>query len=162
MIILGVDPGYDRCGWAVIESIGNRFQPLAFDCLQTTKQDGKWLRLDRIRQHFVTLLEQYPVAAVAVESLFFSRNVSTALPVSEVRGLIFGVALAKQIPIFEYPPASVKLAVTGYGRAEKDQVTKMAVRLLGLEKIPKIDDTGDALAVALTHGLQAGSRLANL
>jgi crossover junction endodeoxyribonuclease RuvC len=158
MTVLGIDPGFDRCGWAVVTGSGSTPQALAFDCIQTAKRDGKFARLDQIRRTLIEILTENPVDALAMETLFFSRNVSTALPVSEVRGLIIGLALERGLPVAEYPPATVKLAVAGYGRAEKSQVTKMAARLLRLEKIPKIDDTGDALAVGLTHWLQAPRR----
>lgn len=155
MTVLGVDPGFDRCGWAVIKTEKTLATPLAFDCLQTNKKQEKLQRFLTIQRHFVEILANFPIDALAVESLYFSRNVSTALPVSEVRGLLFGLALERGIPIFEYAPPTVKLAVTGYGKADKTQMLKMITRLLKLEKIPKIDDTGDALAVALTHILQA-------
>ncbi len=154
MKVIGIDPGYDRCGWAVVEQSGNRYQALDCGCWQTNRQDDKWHRYDQLRIAFAKLIDQYQPEVMAIESLYFSRNVSTALPVSEVRGLLFGLALAAQIPIVEYTPATVKLAVTGYGRADKTQVTKMVILLLKLAKTPLIDDTGDALAVALTHLLQ--------
>lgn len=155
MTVLGVDPGYDRCGWAVVHADNGSFRALGFDCLQTQKNHSKLQRFRLIHDGLAEILANYPIDEIAVESLFFSRNVSTALPVSEVRGLLYGLAIERRIPISEYAPATIKISATGYGRADKSQVMKMVTRLLKLEKIPKIDDTGDALAVALTHALQA-------
>jgi crossover junction endodeoxyribonuclease RuvC len=149
--ILGIDPGYDRCGWAVVRGTGSDAQVIAADCFQTPKQKEKLERFSMLWDFMDTLCMEHQIDALAIETLFFSRNVSTALPVSEVRGLLFATAFTHKLPIFEYTPQQVKLAVTGYGRADKSQVTQMVKRLLKLEKIPKIDDTGDALAVALTH-----------
>lgn len=158
MKILGVDPGYDRCGWAVVEVVGNQQRALAYDTLTSPKKLSKLERFQALWQQFQALLTQYQPDEVALESLYFSRNVSTALPVSEVRGLIFGLAFEAGIPIAEYQPNEIKLSVTGYGRADKHQVTLMVTKLLRLEKSPKIDDTDDALAVALTHAVHRQRR----
>lgn len=149
--ILGIDPGYDRCGWALVRGTGSNAQVIAADCFQTSKQKEKMERFSLLWAFMDELCKQHEIDALAIETLFFSRNVSTALPVSEVRGLMFALAFTHKLPIYEYTPQQVKLAVTGYGKADKSQVTQMVKRLLKLEKIPKIDDTGDALAVALTH-----------
>lgn len=149
--ILGIDPGYDRCGWAIVQGTGSSSVMIAADCFQTSKQKEKLERFSLLWQFIETLMVEHKIDALAIESLYFSRNVSTALPVSEVRGILFGCAFTHKLPIFEYTPQQVKLAVTGYGRADKSQVTQMVKRLLKLENIPKIDDTGDALAIALTH-----------
>lgn len=159
-LILGIDPGYDRCGWAVVASrLGRRdsAQLVQADYIQTNRQASKTQRFAQIWQHLQQIFTTYPITTIAMESLFFSRNVSTALPVSEVRGLVYAQALQHQVPLFEYKPAAIKMAVTGYGRADKQQVMRMVVQLLKLEKIPNIDDTGDAIAVAITHTVSAQS-----
>lgn len=150
-VILGIDPGYDRCGWAVLLAVGNTSKVLAGDCLTTSSKLEKVERFRIIWDFFQKLVKEYSVQELAMESLFFSRNVSTALPVSEVRGMLCALAFENALSLSEYSPQQVKLAVTGYGKADKHQVTSMVVRLLRLENIPKIDDTGDAFAVALTH-----------
>lgn len=150
-VILGIDPGYDRCGWAVVAQQNSAVKAVQYGCIQTSAQQSKTDRFQEVWKHFSQIFEEYPVNVIAIESLFFSRNVSTALPVSEVRGLVYGQSFLHNVPIAEYQPGSIKLAVTGHGRAPKDQVLKMVCRLLKLEKIPNLDDTGDALAVALTH-----------
>lgn len=149
--ILGIDPGYDRCGWAVVRGAGSSAQMIAADCFQTPKNLDKLARFRLLWDFLQQLVHEHKIEEIAIETLFFSRNVSTALPVSEVRGMFFALSFQQNINIFEYSPQQVKLAVTGYGRADKKQVSLMIQRLLRLEKIPKIDDTGDALAVALTH-----------
>ena len=154
-IILGIDPGYDRCGWAVISAEGrSQITALEYGCIETNRKAEKYDRFGQIRRELEAMIVSQGVNEIALESLFFSRNVSTALPVSEVRGLIFGLALQHNLTVAEYQPTVIKSAVTGYGRADKNQVTEMVCRQLKLEKIPKIDDTGDALAVALTHAVQ--------
>lgn len=150
-VILGVDPGYDRCGWAVLATQGKQVKLLDCNSVETNRQADKQTRFLQIWNHFQHLLQEYPITEISMESLFFSRNVSTALPVSEVRGLVFAAALQAGIPVYEYGPSQIKVAVTGDGRASKQQILKMIAVLLKLEKIPKLDDTGDALAAALTH-----------
>ncbi len=151
MRILGIDPGYDRCGWAVLEVAGNQQHVIAFDCLTPLKKKEKLERFALLWQSLDEIFSTYKPNQLAMETLFFSRNISTALPVSEVRGMLFALAFSRDIPITEYSPNQIKLSVTGYGRADKNQVMTMITKLLRLEKSPKIDDTGDALAVALTH-----------
>lgn len=159
MIILGIDPGYDRCGWAVLAAEGRTFKPLAFDVIQTSKTETKYERFQQILLFLEEVIATHQVKEIAIEDLFFARNVNTALPVSEVRGLVFSLAIRAQIPVIEYKPNQIKQTVTGHGQADKQQVMHMVMRQLGLEKIPKIDDTGDALAVALTHAVHRNSRL---
>lgn len=151
MIILGIDPGFDRCGWAILEVEGNKEKPLAFDTISPSRKLEKLERFKVLWEEIENLIQQYQPTDLAIESLFFARNVSTALPVSEVRGLIFALAFEHKLKLAEYKPNQIKLSVTGYGNADKRQVTLMITKLLRLEKSPKIDDTGDALAVALTH-----------
>lgn len=151
MIILGIDPGFDRCGWAILEVEGNKEKPLAFDTISPSRKLDKLERFKVLWEEIEKLIQQYQPTDLAIESLFFARNVSTALPVSEVRGLVFALAFKHNLKLVEYKPNQIKLSVTGYGNADKRQVTMMVAKLLRLEKSPKIDDTGDALAVALTH-----------
>ena len=152
-IVLAIDPGYDRCGWAVVEVTGQDVKPLEFDCFMTNRKQEKYDRFRALWSHLDDLFTRFTIKEVAMETLFFSRNVSTALPVSEVRGLIAGMAIEHQAELYEYAPGQIKVAVTGSGRADKTQMLQMVQRLLRLENIPKIDDTGDALAVAITHAV---------
>lgn len=160
--ILGIDPGYDRCGWAIVdvdERSHQQPQAIVFGTWQTDSTKSKIERFAEIQQDFLTILKDYHPQEVALEKLFFARNVSTALPVSEVRGMLISLSLQNNLSIFEYQPNEIKLTTCGYGQANKQQMLTMVTKLLNLEKIPKIDDTGDALAVALTHAVQRGSRL---
>lgn len=149
--VLGIDPGYDRCGWAVVEVRGMKVHCHAAGCIQTSSKAEKYQRFNQVWTQLNEVATHFPVTVLAMERLVFGRNVSTALPVSEVRGLCFAVAFSHTLPVKEYTPNEIKLAVTGYGRATKPQVLEMVTRLLKLEKIPNLDDTGDALAVALTY-----------
>lgn len=157
--ILGIDPGYDRCGWAVIEVDNRQEAAVDYGCFTTSSKQTKLDRLRSIQKQMQAVISKFHPDYLAIESLFFSRNVSTALPVSEARGVMLAVAFENQLEVGEYRPNAIKLAVTGYGRAGKNQVTDMVVRLLKLEKTPKIDDTGDALAVALAAAAAKRSRL---
>jgi len=150
-LILGIDPGYDRCGWALVAQQNAAMKAVDFGCFQTSAKLSKVDRFALLWKEFSHLFAEYPIDVIAMESLFFSRNVSTALPVSEVRGMLFAQAFLNSVPIEEYSPGTIKLAVSGHGQAPKEQVTGMVQRLLKLEKIPNLDDTGDALAVAVTH-----------
>ncbi|MCD8506919.1 crossover junction endodeoxyribonuclease RuvC [Candidatus Woesebacteria bacterium] len=150
-LILGIDPGYDRCGWAIVAQQNTALKAVEYGCVQTSAKDEKADRFRQIWRQMDHLFAQYPIDVIAIESLFFSRNVSTALPVSEVRGLIFAQSFLHAIPVAEYAPNTIKMAVTGQGNAPKDQMLGMVYRLLKLEKIPNLDDTGDALAAAVTH-----------
>lgn len=160
MTILGIDPGFDRCGWAVLSAQGTRQRLIAGDCITPPKSSENETRFRYLYQELALLFHTHHPDVVALESLFFSRNVTTALPVSEVRGMILALAFAADLPVHHYRPDQIKMTVTGHGRADKGQVARMTARLLGLEKIPKIDDTVDAIAVALTHAACAANRLA--
>lgn len=151
MIVLGIDPGYDRCGWAVVQKEGRTLQALGYGCVQTSKSQSKLERLGAVCDELTAVLAKVKVDVIAMESLIFARNVSTALPVSEVRGVVQTLAWQQQLPVAEYPPSTIKLTVTGYGKASKEQVYTMVEQQVKLEKKPKLDDTGDALAVAITH-----------
>lgn len=151
MIVLGIDPGYDRCGWAVVQRVGRELHAIGYGCIQTSRQDEKLNRLGQVCDELTAILAKVKVDVIAMESLVFGRNVSTALPVSEVRGVIQTLAWQQGLPVVEYGPSTIKLTITGYGKADKQQVYALLERQVKLEKKPKLDDTGDALAVAVTH-----------
>lgn len=150
-IILGIDPGYDRLGWAVGELDGRKIKILSYGCITTDKKLSLFDRYKQIIDDLDQLTQKYSIDQLAIEQLYFSNNTSTAMDVSETRGVIIGHLLKSKAQVFEYHPNTIKLAVTGNGHADKKAVEKM-VRLqlsIGDEKI--IDDTIDALAVLLTH-----------
>lgn len=152
MIVLGIDPGIARVGWGVIES-ENRNDPtvIAYDCFETKKDLEEENRLLLIYKEMELLIKKHKPDALAVEKLFFTTNQKTAFIVGQARGVIVLSGVKNKIPVFSYTPLQIKLAITGYGKAEKQQIQKMVQVVLKLQQIPKPDDTADALAVALTH-----------
>lgn len=150
MIILGIDPGTTRIGYAVIEKRDrDNLNLLTYGCLEAKSKEQKD-RLSEISGLISDLILKYHPEILAIEKLFFAKNAKTALSVSEARGVIINGANSLNLKIFDFTPPEVKLAITGYGKAEKEQVRKMACRILKIQKIPKLDDASDALAIALT------------
>lgn len=150
MIILGIDPGTTRIGYAVIDKKdADTLMVLTCGCLEPKSKEQKD-RLGEISVFVSDLIIKYQPEVLAIEKLFFTKNAKTAFTVSEARGVIIDRANSRGIKIFDFTPPEVKLAVAGYGKAEKEQVRKMACRILKIEKPPKLDDTSDALAIAIT------------
>lgn len=147
--ILGLDPGTAITGWGLIEEINGEPVVKAYGCIETpkTKLDNK--RLQEIAKDLREILEKYQPDEVAIEDLFFFKNLKTAVKVAQARGVLLLIPTEKRIPVFEYTPLQIKQALTGYGRAEKKQVQIMVQNILKLKKIPQPDDAADALAVAL-------------
>ena len=160
MVILGIDPGYAIVGWGVIEYSGSRFRTLGYGSIQTPAGLPIVDRLEMIYRGMNEIIEKYKPDGMAVEELFFNTNTTTAIAVAEARGIILLSARLCGVEIGEYTPLQVKQAVVGYGRAEKKQVISMVTSLLGLKEPPKLDDTADALAVAVCHAHSACSRIA--
>jgi crossover junction endodeoxyribonuclease RuvC len=158
VIVLGIDPGTARTGYGIVAREGSRLTPIDHGCLETIADRPLPARLLLIHEGIEDLIATHRPEAVAVERLFFNKNVQTAFAVGQARGVILLAAAQHALPVFEYGPHEVKMAVTGYGRAEKAQVQKMVQALLGLAELPRPDDAADALAIAicLAHsGLQA-------
>ncbi|OPX62896.1 MULTISPECIES: crossover junction endodeoxyribonuclease RuvC [unclassified Methanoregula] len=153
MIVIGIDPGLARMGYGVIETErGVPPRPLCHGCIETSARDlSHPERLLAVYTEVDRLLEQYQPSHLALEKLFFSRNISSAMAVSEVRGIVLLAAAQRRIPVTEYTPNQVKQAITGSGRADKRQVQEMIRRLLRLGEIPRPDDAADALSIALCH-----------
>jgi crossover junction endodeoxyribonuclease RuvC len=160
MIILGIDPGYALIGYGLIENIGNQLRPVHYHHISTSASLSFFDRMIQINQELKALIKRYQPEEMAIEKLYFSKNTKTAMAVAQVRGAIIQEALNSGMRVYEYDPSAVKIAVTGYGRAEKDQVQKMVKSLLNLETIPKPDDTADALAIAICH--HNSSKIADL
>ena len=159
MRILGIDPGYAIVGYGVIEAAGGRFRPVEYGAITTPAGADFGSRLEEIYQGMGEILARLKPEAAAVEKLYFTNNKTTGIGVAEARGVIL-LALAQHgVPLFEYTPMQVKQAVTGYGKALKPQVQEMTRRLLHLQRVPKPDDTADALALAICHGQAAGRPL---
>jgi len=151
MRVLGIDPGIARCGWAVVEETKGKLITLAYDCFETESKEETSKRLQKIHEEIRRLIKKYSPEEVAVEELFFNTNAKTAFVVGQARGVILLATAEEKLKNFTYTPLQVKIAVSGYGRAEKSQVGQMVKTILGLKEIPKPDDITDALAVALTH-----------
>lgn len=162
MRILGIDPGYAIVGYGAIDFNSNRFTVLKHGAITTKAGLLFSIRLEEIYNDMITLLEMTKPDALAIEKLFFNTNTTTAMDVAHARGVILLAARQKGVPVYEYTPPQVKSAVTGYGLAEKKQVMEMTKNILGLEKIPKPDDTADALAIAICHAHTGGSLLGKM
>lgn len=158
MRTLGIDPGIARTGWAVIEGSNSKVKAIAYGCIETEASRNTSKRLAEIHKEVISIIKKYSPEMLAIEELFFNTNAKTAFVVGQARGVILLAAEQKLIPNFIYTPLQVKVAITGYGRAEKEQIGKMVKTLLSLKEIPKLDDTSDALAVAITHCFSYNSR----
>ena len=157
MVVLGIDPGYAIVGWGVVYFSGNIYKPLGFGAVTTEPEMKFSKRLEYIHSAMSRLMLKSKPDAVAIEKLYFQNNQKTAIDVAQARGVILRAAEQHDISVFEYTPLQIKTVVTGYGKAKKPQVMEMTRRLLKLEKVPKPDDTADALAVALCHIQANGS-----
>lgn len=151
MRILGIDPGIAIVGFGFIDKVGSRITPVQFGSIQTEAGTDPGLRLRQVYDSAVQLIEKYEPEALAIEKLFFNRNVTTAFSVAQARGVVILAAVQKGLTIGEYTPLQVKQAVVGYGNAEKKQVQEMVRVFLKLQAAPKPDDVADALAVAICH-----------
>jgi len=150
VIVIGIDPGLATVGFGVLRK-EEKITPLSYGCIRTSPEKQTPERLSEIYEEINALFEKYAPSAVAVERLFFNKNVTNAMSVSEARGVIFLAAQQKRIPVYEYTPLQVKQAITGSGRADKKQMQEMIKRLLNLKEIPKPDDAADGLSIALCH-----------
>lgn len=151
MKVLGIDPGFGRCGMAILERIDGKDALAASQCVETSPQAQFPDRLADIVAACTRLLEAHRPDALAIEKLFFKANRTTAMRVAEVRGALMSCAVAARVPVFEYTPAEVKSAVSGFGKADKKQVATMLHMLLKIDKRIARDDEYDAIAIALTH-----------
>jgi crossover junction endodeoxyribonuclease RuvC len=151
MRIIGLDPGIGRTGWGIIEIESSKFKTQSYGCIETPPNLQLENRLIELYEKLTAILKEEELDAFAIEELFFNTNAKTAMIVGQARGVALLAAAQYNLPVAVYTPLQVKIAVTGYGRAEKKQVGQMVKTLLHLDSIPKPDDTADALAIALTH-----------
>ncbi|WNQ12993.1 crossover junction endodeoxyribonuclease RuvC [Paenibacillus aurantius] len=151
MRILGIDPGIAIVGFGFIDKQGSKLTPVQYGSIQTEAHTDPGQRLKDVYDSAVHLIEKYKPDAMAIEKLFFNRNVTTAFTVAQARGVLILAAVQKGIPVGEYTPLQVKQATVGYGKAEKKQVQEMVRMFLNLSAVPKPDDVADALAVAICH-----------
>ena len=151
MKILGIDPGMAIVGYSVVEFDGKNINLLNSGSIQTQKGTRESSRLLEIFNDMTALVEKYQPDICAIEKLFFFRNQTTVMPVAHARGVILTVLEKYKIPIYEYTPMEVKQILTGYGRASKKEVEQMVKLSLGTEKLPKLDDTIDSIAIAICY-----------
>ncbi len=148
MKILGIDPGYDRLGIAIVEKYGNE-KVIYSECFETSSKEIFTDRLRKVGMKIREIIKKYSPDIMAIESLFITKNQKTAMKVSEARGVIMYEAICKDIPIYEYTPLQVKMAITGHGKSDKTQIIKMLPLLVKMPNNKALDDEYDAIAIAL-------------
>ena len=152
MIILGIDPGLATLGYGVIEK-DNKGASKAVDCgvITTPKQESLPVRLAMLEEGLNKILDRYAPDEVAMEELFFSKNITTGIAVAHARGVALLTCVKRCGKLYEYTPMQIKQALTGYGKADKKQMQLVVTQMLKLKSVPKPDDAADALAIALCH-----------
>lgn len=150
MKFLAIDPGFGRCGVAVLDGSGSAATLLYSACIETSPKDNFPERLLAVANEVLRLIETYAPETMSIEEIYFTNNAKTAIHVAEIRGMLIYLATSRNIPLVEFNPLAVKIAITGYGRATKEQVTKMVERLVTIPKRKMLDDEYDAIALGLT------------
>ncbi len=148
-LILGIDPGFGRMGYAVVAAVGGDLRLIVCNAIMTPVGLAYPQRLQQIYEQLGAIIGQYSPQEAAIEELFFGRNVTTAIKVAQARGIVLLALVQSGLIIAEYTPSEVKLAVTGYGNARKEQVGEMVRHLLHLPSVPRPDDAADAAAIAI-------------
>ena len=161
MIVLGIDPGTAALGYGVVERTGGGLRAVDYGCIVTTPDSSMPERLLHIHEALTELIETHRPDLMGVERLFFSKNAQTAFGVGQARGVVLLAAAQHGIPVREATPSEIKLAVTGFGAADKEQVGRMVAVILNLDAVPTPDDTADALACAISiaNAERPGERL---
>jgi crossover junction endodeoxyribonuclease RuvC len=150
-IIIGIDPGTAITGYSLLEKVGSKISLLKYGCIKTSSKLEMPTRLKKIDEELAQIIKEYRPTVMSIEKLFFSQNVTTAMAVAQARGVALLSSAKANIKAFEYTPQQVKLAVCGYGKADKKQVQEMTKRILKLAEIPRPDDAADAIAIAICH-----------
>lgn len=153
MRILGIDPGTGILGFGIIDSDRGKMQLIDAGVIRTPVKEDDAVRLLTIYEELTDIIAQTKPAMMSVEKLFFAQNVTTAMTVSQARGVVLLTGMQAGLQIAEYTPLQIKQALTGYGRAEKKQIQEMVRVILNLQEVPKPDDCADALAAAITHAM---------
>lgn len=159
MRILGIDPGYAIVGYGLIQYENGRCRPLGYGTVTTSADLDFNRRLEKIYDAISALLKKSKPDAVSIERLYFQNNQKTAIGVAEARGVILLAAMKAGTEVFEYTPLQVKVAITGYGKAQKPQIMAVTQKLLGLSERPRPDDAADALGLAICHGRVGSTKL---
>jgi len=149
-IILGLDPGTAATGYGVVVTNDVTTRHIAHGCITTSSKTEMAQRLNTIAKELRSIIREYKPNIVAVEDIYFCKNVSTAIVVAQARGVLLQIVATAKLPVRHYTPLQVKQALTGHGRADKKQIQKMVKMVLGMKNVPKPDDAADALAVAIT------------
>lgn len=155
-IILGIDPGTTIMGFGLIKVVGKKMEFLQLNELQLSKYDDHYVRLRYIFERTIELIDNYHPDEIAIEAPFFGKNVQSMLKLGRAQGVAMAAGLSRQIPITEYSPKKIKMAITGNGNASKEQVAKMLQSTLGLKTLPKNLDSTDGLAAAVCHFYNSG------
>ena len=155
MRILGIDPGFAITGYSIIDYIGNKFKLITSGAILTEAGVSFPLRLEKIYYELNEIINKYKPDAMSIEELFFNNNAKTAINVAQARGVILMTARINKVDIYEYTPLQIKQAVVGYGRADKMQVQRMVKMILNEEKLPKLDDITDSMAIGICHAHSA-------
>ncbi|MEM7085291.1 MAG: crossover junction endodeoxyribonuclease RuvC [Bacteroidota bacterium] len=150
-IILGIDPGTTIMGFGIIKVVEKRMQFLQLNELKLSKYDDHYVRLKHIFERTIQLIETFHPDEIAIEAPFFGKNVQSMLKLGRAQGVAMAAGLSRQVPITEYSPKKIKMAITGNGNASKEQVAKMLQSTLGLKELPKNLDSTDGLAAAVCH-----------
>ena len=150
MLVLAIDPGYERLGIAILKKNKNKEELVYSDCFETKKEILFKKRFNLLGREIRRIIKKFKPEILAIESVFFNKNQKTAMKVSEIRGAIINIALFYNLEIREFTPLQVKVAVTGYGRAPKNQVIEMVKKLIKIDDRKRKDDEFDAIAVGLT------------
>jgi len=158
-VVLGIDPGLARMGYGVVVQEGGRMTAGEYGTLTTEAHTALEKRLVVLFEKLGRVLKKVKPEVVAMEELFFTRNVKTGIAVGQARGVALLACGLAGVPVYEYRPMEIKQAVAGHGNADKEQVQRMVKLLLGLKEVPKPDDTADALAIAITHTQCSGTQL---
>jgi crossover junction endodeoxyribonuclease RuvC len=156
-IILGLDPGTNVMGYGIILVQGSALKLLQFGVIMLSKFDSHELKLKKIFDRVLVLVDEFSPDEVALEAPFFGKNVQSMLKLGRAQGVAMAAALFRGVPITEYAPKKVKQSVTGNGNASKEQVAKMLMQIFSIKEVPKLLDASDALAVALCHHYQQGA-----
>jgi crossover junction endodeoxyribonuclease RuvC len=159
MIVIGIDPGTATTGFGVVKKDRDSFSCLGYGVIKTDKENSPASRLYTLNKELSQIIKKYSPNFLAVESIYFFKNIKTVLPVSQAKGVIMLTSEKANIPIYEFTPLEVKMTITGYGRADKKQIQEMVKISLNLDRIPRPDDAADALGVAICGIIKRNSLL---
>ncbi len=149
--VVGIDPGLASTGWGIVDSDGSRYRYVDHGVVSTEANVAVGLRLRMIFHELESIITEYRPGEAGIESLYFARNTTSAIPVAQARGVAFLALALADVPAFEYPPQAIKQSIVGEGKADKQQVQELVRVLLGLAEVPRPDHGADALAAAICH-----------